>query len=578
MSDRRAPNARLPHNRGPPTMTNQVRLQGWPGMGNSIGNSTYVNPSTQPWTALNTADGKHVYYHNRMTNETTWTRPAEYADPGPMMHACAAGPSTTPTQIAVPGTQWFEVTQPGKPSYFHRPDTKEVTWTPPAEVVQARASGGRKVRPAAGGNAAPAMGDGTARHPSTSQHVQKLNAEMKTNAPDANAGTSYEKNAEPTPTDDDATDDDVEFDPDAYEMEENIYEIQPEETVVINGFSVPVSALAPEDLRMLRAQEKGEANDEAKIVEPEKKKMESPAELSARQFTELLTEKGVDSKSRWDRAVRSIQSDKRFKAIKTHAERRRMFEKFVRDANDDEKKQSEKQKNEKQDEKKTFNSDDAERARERKRKEDRLRSERAVADARISRLRKQNVHNKSVEDFEILLAEVVRDPTASWDDLKKKLFADSQNRATVTTDFTETEMRSLFDNHVQRVLHQRVLGVTYLLDERLLAKSGKDFEEGDGEEEDDDDDDDEDKKKNPFTSFVAVSAYTKVASDLRWERCPLEHRASVYCAHIEKLCSKFEVDIPEEVAALRDELRSARDARFGEYNNQDTDAPEEGEE
>ena len=38
-------------------------------------------PPTSPWTALKTDDGKHTYYHNRATNETTWTRPRGSSTP-----------------------------------------------------------------------------------------------------------------------------------------------------------------------------------------------------------------------------------------------------------------------------------------------------------------------------------------------------------------------------------------------------------------------------------------------------------------------------------------------------------------
>ena len=52
----------------------------------------------------------------------------------------------------------------------------------------------------------------------------------------------------------------------------------------------------------------------------------------AREFRELLTEKGVDKTSRWDRKARELSSDSRFKAVRSHAERRRLFERHARDA------------------------------------------------------------------------------------------------------------------------------------------------------------------------------------------------------------------------------------------------------
>ena len=109
--------------RPPATMATQARYQ--PPM------ASYAPRPVGPWQALRTADGKHVYYHNAATNETTWTRPPDYVDPGPpgglfpASGSVAAAPSagssapSSVTQIPIPGTTWYEVTQPGKPSYFH---------------------------------------------------------------------------------------------------------------------------------------------------------------------------------------------------------------------------------------------------------------------------------------------------------------------------------------------------------------------------------------------------------------------------------------------------------------------------
>ena len=78
MNDRRVgPPGRASHGGGrpPATMATQARYQ--PPM------ASYAPRPVGPWQALRTADGKHVYYHNAATNETTWTRPPNYVDPGP---------------------------------------------------------------------------------------------------------------------------------------------------------------------------------------------------------------------------------------------------------------------------------------------------------------------------------------------------------------------------------------------------------------------------------------------------------------------------------------------------------------
>ena len=118
----------------PATMAAQIRHQAM---------ASYAPRPVGPWRALRTPDGKHVYYHNAATNETTWTRPPDYVDPGPprggaTFHSAvsagvapaaasaSASAASSVTQIHVPGTTWYEVTQPGKPSYFHDAATRAV--------------------------------------------------------------------------------------------------------------------------------------------------------------------------------------------------------------------------------------------------------------------------------------------------------------------------------------------------------------------------------------------------------------------------------------------------------------------
>jgi hypothetical protein len=97
----------------PATMATQMRHQ--------APMASYAPRPVGPWRALRTPDGKHVYYHNAATNETTWTRPPDYVDPGPprggaTFHtavsagvapdaaSASASAASSVTQIHVPGT------------------------------------------------------------------------------------------------------------------------------------------------------------------------------------------------------------------------------------------------------------------------------------------------------------------------------------------------------------------------------------------------------------------------------------------------------------------------------------------
>ena len=311
----------------PATMATQTRHQ--------APMASYAPRPVGQWRALRTADGKHVYYHNAATNVTTWTRPPDYVDPGPLSgtsHApgsvgvapsAASAPSSV-TQIPVPGTTWYEVTQPGKPSYFHDAATRAVVWAPPPAVLEARR---RRAPQRAPGQAprrdatettrkrareeAPAPGRleegaeareeaATRADPTRSRRAATERTRERAFVAPSPELTTDTKHEETLKKHDETVEDDeelyVEFDPDAYEIDDAVEDPETEEL-----------ATAP---------------------------TESDAERAAREFRELLTEKGVDATSRWDRKAREISGDPRFKAVRTHAERRRLFERHARDAGD----------------------------------------------------------------------------------------------------------------------------------------------------------------------------------------------------------------------------------------------------
>ena len=85
-------------------------------------------PTGCEWRAIKTPDGRHTYYTNTRTNETTWTKPAGFID------------ANGRAQNKVEGTEWVEVSQPSGPSYFHNPKSGEVTWHAPEEVKAAFAA------------------------------------------------------------------------------------------------------------------------------------------------------------------------------------------------------------------------------------------------------------------------------------------------------------------------------------------------------------------------------------------------------------------------------------------------------
>ena len=580
MNDRRVgPPGRASRGGGrpPATMATQARYQ--PPM------ASYAPRPVGPWQALRTADGKHVYYHNAATNETTWTRPPDYVDPGPpgglfpASGSVAAAPSagssapSSVTQIPVPGTTWYEVTQPGKPSYFHDAATRAVVWAPPPAVLEARTTARTF---SATGVVPPRDATETTRKRAREETDAASNAKETSKTAATRADPESPRRKE-TPLDVD--DDDVEFDPEAYE--DDCFEEIEEEPVrgaagVEDAVAVGTDLFVPRDLPRDLA-----PNDDASPPS-----VETDAERAAREFRELLTEKGVDKTSRWDRKARELSSDSRFKAVRSHAERRRLFERHARDAGDAAKKEP---KNDETEKEKRNEKAAAARAEARREKAHFARlSARELADANVARLRVKNARDVASERFGVLLAEsekkwnLAESTPPAFDDAKKALFADAQGRATaVPGAFEEADMRALFEAHVARAIHARLVDVAELLDEKLVARSAKDFEVGvpdsDADVLDSDADDDESGKKNPLASFVAASAFEPLVSDPRWDRCPVEQRAAAYCRRVEALCSELNVgDVPEDVAALRDALAEAREKRLKTKTGGD-DEPEEGE-
>ena len=503
-----------------------------------------------------------MYYHNRVTNETTWTKPPGFESPHP---------TPDPAQRPVPGAPgWFEVAAPGKPSYFHRPATGEVTWTAPRGAFSSSS--------APGGSA---IGS------------------------EAAAAAAAAKEEEDAP--------DVEFDPDEYEIPaaDDDDEIAAgallstrsavaEKTVRVGGYVVPASALAPEteeapsggggggggaSIPEVAPGEIPPSGDEERAKEPNASEPNAfvssasdPKEAARAAFRALLAERGVAAKTRWDRVAPKISGDARFRAIATHAERRRVFERYLRDLDatgpgpgpgpgpgdekpyDDEKAAAaagavQKRKRAAELEK----AADAETRRAAKLAAlERERSARAEAEASCAaRRRLRNARERAAEAFAALLAETSRDAEEAWDDAAPRLAADPQRRGPSRDSvppggFGLADMRDAFEAHKAELRRRAATDCASLLAEALRCADASAFEEGSSEG-----------YSAPLRSFVAACSDERLTSDPRWEACSVAERAAQYVARIEALCGEVGAEMPREVAELRDELAAEREARRG---------------
>jgi hypothetical protein len=254
------------------------------------------------------------------------------------------------------------------------------------------------------------------------------------------------------PSMDDDADDDVDFDPDAYGFDDDNGTTAVEDASTVPGegargrehdddddvdFNARKAAAAPPTL--MNADDVGYA-----AVATAMKSRSNDEE----KFREMLREKlgASAADARWERALMKIQRDARFKALKTHSERRTAFEAFVREA----KAAREAEKKRKRDGERGDGGDDA----GRRRREEAIRArERETAasrerDERDARRRKTEMRIKEAEEaFTALCGERVKTYSRSYDEAyERDLAGDPMGRDDVSA-IGETRARELYEAH-----------------------------------------------------------------------------------------------------------------------------------
>ena len=503
------------------------------------------------WRAIKTPDGgRHTYYHNVRTNETTWIKPAGFVD------------ANGRAQSKIEGTDWVEVSQPSGPSYFHNPKSGEVTWHAPEEVKAAFAAR------AAARAGAPPPGAALAPGPAATKP-----------APPQQAPQQILRAAAPEPADDptipDDDDIDIDIDIDAYEVEPvvPVEEVAPPEPAPVAATKVPTAPAASSKVPAAPAESSPPlpAADDPFIAARKAK------EAAAESFRSLLRERGVDGRARWDRWHSKLVGDPRFQQVATHSERRSAFEKYVRTVADEEKAAKRAAKAGSAAGRGTAATagaaagEDGEITADRKRREreERVRREKREEAEALARARRRIDRDAALARFRTLLAESVRDPEATWAETLPALTRDAQGRCAIGTKdapLAEFELKEEFETHVAGLVRDAAFDVMALLRESLKATCKEDFapakaaretetKETEGDEDDEDDEDDDD--GNPLTSYVAAAEVLSL--DPRFERCPLKTRAALYCEHVRELCERHGAEIPPDVKALGEELEKAKE-------------------
>ena len=243
--------------------------------------------------------------------------------------------------------------------------------------------------------------------------------------------------------DDDDGVDDVDFDPDAYGLDDD------DGTVGERGEHRDDDDVDDDDDEIVDSNAKRKNTDAsdvdvgyAAVVTAMKSRS-----MDVEKFREMLREKlgGSAADARWERSLMKIQRDARFKALKTHSERRTAFEAFVREA----KAAREAEKKRKRDGGERGDDDAG-----RKRREEAIRArERETAmrrerDERDARRRKTELRIKEAEEaFKALCAERVKTYSRSYDEAyERDLAGDPMGRDDVST-LGERRARELYEAH-----------------------------------------------------------------------------------------------------------------------------------
>ncbi|XP_057307232.1 transcription elongation regulator 1-like isoform X2 [Hydractinia symbiolongicarpus] len=222
----------------------------------------------------------------------------------------------------------------------------------------------------------------------------------------------------------------------------------------------------------------------------EKEKLKLREEKLRKQFFELLSElTNLSEDSKWKKVKQSIEADKRYELVGSSSKREEFFYQYVKEElsknkesspahgdknndeeneKDDEKEDEEAMNDENEDmvssveAKQEFDKNERIEASIRKREEE-VRAQKEVYEKDREKERGLHQHDKAVQHFKALLADMVKDTQFSWKETRRSLRKDPRWSALEVLEKSEKE--TLFNNHIRDIKDKRKKSFRRLLDE-----------------------------------------------------------------------------------------------------------------
>ncbi|KAL3865336.1 hypothetical protein ACJMK2_006934 [Sinanodonta woodiana] len=176
----------------------------------------------------------------------------------------------------------------------------------------------------------------------------------------------------------------------------------------------------------------------AEVRRKEKEEKSHQKEKLKTDFIQLLKETDIERHSRWSEIKRKIDSDPRYKAIDSSSRREDWFKDYVKNIEEDSD----------QEERKEREKQERIEASIRKREEE---VKQTLSNSLRERDKEREQHKKdeAIQQFNALLADMVRNAEATWRDTRKQLRKD--HRWDVDDLLTREEKEKLFEEHIENL-------------------------------------------------------------------------------------------------------------------------------